>query len=75
VNRSNLSHLNMTDKIIDLEIRLTHQEDHILSLDKIIYEQDKLLSALVAKVKEMDDKLKSTGESNILSSDEEVPPP
>ncbi|VAW55808.1 hypothetical protein MNBD_GAMMA07-803, partial [hydrothermal vent metagenome] len=72
MSRSNLSHLNMTDKIIDLEIRLTHQEDHILSLDKIIYEQDKLLSALVTKVKEMDDKLKSTGESNILSSDEEV---
>lgn len=65
----------MNDKIIDLEIRLTHQEDHILSLDKMIYEQDKLLSRLVTKVIEMNDKLKSTGENNILSSEEEAPPP
>jgi len=63
------------DKLIDLEIRLTHQEDHILSLDKIIYEQDKLLNALLEKVKQMDEKLKSTGENNILSSEEESPPP
>ena len=65
----------LEEKIIDLEIRLTHQEEHIQSLDKIIYEQDKLLSALVEKVKQMDEKLKSTGENNILSSDEETPPP
>jgi SlyX protein len=63
------------EKIIDLEIRLTHQEDHILSLDKIIYEQDQLLSALLEKVKQLDDKIKSSGENNILSSDEEAPPP
>ncbi len=63
------------DKIIDLEIRLTHQEDHILSLDKIVYEQDKLLGALLEKVKQIDEKIKSSGESNILSSDEEQPPP
>ena len=63
------------DKLIDLEIRLTHQEDHIHSLDKIIYEQDQLLSALLEKVKQMDEKLKSTAENNILSSEEEVPPP
>lgn len=63
------------EKLIDLEIRLTHQEDHILSLDKIIYEQDKLLTSLLEKVKQMDEKLKSTGENNILSSGEETPPP
>ena len=65
----------LDDKIIDLEIRLTHQEDHIQSLDKIIYEQDQLLRALLEKVKQMDDKLKSSSENNILSADEEAPPP
>lgn len=65
----------LEEKIIDLEIRLTHQEDHILSLDKIIYEQDQLLSALLEKVKTMDEKLKSTGETNILSAEEETLPP
>ncbi|MCW9047637.1 MAG: SlyX family protein [Gammaproteobacteria bacterium] len=65
----------LQEKIVDLEIRLTHQEDHILSLDKIVYEQDKLLSVLLEKVKQMDEKLKSSGENNILSADEETPPP
>ncbi|MCW8934038.1 MAG: SlyX family protein [Gammaproteobacteria bacterium] len=65
----------LQEKIVDLEIRLTHQEDHILSLDKIVYEQDKLLCVLLEKVKQMDEKLKSSGENNILSADEESPPP
>jgi len=65
----------LEEKIIDLEIRLTHQEDHIQSLDKIIYEQDQLLSVLLEKVKTLDEKLKSTGENNILSAEEEAPPP
>ncbi len=65
----------MQEKIIDLEIRLTHQEDHIQSLDKVIYEQDQLLSALLKKVKMLDEKLKSADENNILSSEEETPPP
>ena len=72
---SSVAENNLQEKIVDLEIRLTHQEDHILSLDKIVYEQDKLLSALLEKVKQMDEKLKSTGENNILSADEESPPP
>jgi len=63
------------DKLVDLEIRLTHQEDHIQALDKIIYEQDQLLTAITEKVKQLDYKLKSAGEENILSSDEEKPPP
>ena len=63
------------EKLIDLEIRLTHQEDHIHSLDKIIYEQDQLLSALTDKVKQLDHKIKSSGEADILSADEESPPP
>ncbi len=65
----------LEDKIIDLEIRLTHQEDHIQSLDKTIYEQDQLLSALLEKVKQLDEKVKTSGENNILSADEEAPPP
>ena len=63
------------EKLIDLEIRLTHQEDHIHSLDKIIYEQDRIISRLLDKVRQMDQKVKSMGDNNILSPDEEVPPP
>lgn len=65
----------LEEKLIDLEIRLTHQEDHIQSLDKIIYEQDQLLTLLTSKIKQMDNKLLTMGEDNILSSAEETPPP
>lgn len=65
----------LKETLIDLQIRLTHQEDHIHSLDKIIYQQDLLISALSDKVKQLDNKLKSAGEANILSAEEESPPP
>ncbi|VAW68483.1 hypothetical protein MNBD_GAMMA09-3136 [hydrothermal vent metagenome] len=65
----------LEEKLIDLEIRITHQEDHIQSLDKVIYEQNQLLGALLDKVKQMDSKLKSVGNENILSSEDEAPPP
>jgi SlyX protein len=63
------------ETLIDLQIRLTHQEDHIHSLDKIIYQQDQLISVLSDKVKQLENKLKSAGEANILSAEEESPPP
>ena len=71
----NSKHEQLEEKLIDLEIRLTHQEDHIQSLDKIIYEQDQLLSALTDKVKQLNYKLKSAGDENILSTADDKPPP
>jgi SlyX protein len=65
----------LKETLIDLQIRLTHQEDHIHSLDKVIYQQDQLISALTDKVKQLDNKLKSTGEANILNAEDESPPP
>ena len=50
----NSKHEQLEEKLIDLEIRLTHQEDHIQSLDKIIYEQDQQLGALTEKIKQLD---------------------
>lgn len=65
----------LKETLIDLQIRLTHQEDHIHSLDKILYQQDQLITALTDKVKQLDNKLKSTDEANILSAEDESPPP
>ncbi len=72
---SNTAITELQEKLIDLEIRLTHQEDHIQSLDKVIYEQDRTISALLEKVDELNRKLKSAAETNILSPSEEKPPP
>lgn len=65
----------LKETLIDLQIRLTHQEDHIHSLDKTIYQQDQQIAALADKVKQLDNKLKSAGEANILSAEDESPPP
>jgi len=65
----------MEEKIIDLEIRLTHQEDHIQELDKIIYQQQQAIDLLQEQIKHLQGKLKNVSENNILSPSEEVPPP
>ena len=65
----------MEQKIIDLEIRLTHQEDHIQALDKIIYQQQQSLDTLQNQMKNLQGKLKNISENNILTSAEETPPP
>ena len=65
----------MEAKIIDLEIRLTHQEDHIAELDKIIYQQQQTIDLLQAQIKQLQTRLKNMADPNILSPSEETPPP
>ena len=65
----------MEEKIIDLEIRLTHQEDHIEELDKIIYQQQQTIDLLEEQMKHLQGKIKNISENNILSPSEELPPP
>jgi len=65
----------MEEKIIDLEIRLTHQEDHIQELDRIIYQQQQAIDLLQEQIKHLQGKLKNVSENNILSPSEESPPP
>ncbi|MDH5765020.1 MAG: SlyX family protein [Gammaproteobacteria bacterium] len=65
----------METKIIDLEIRLTHQENHIEELDKIIYQQQRTIDALKEQLGNLEKRLKTATENNILSPSEESPPP
>jgi SlyX protein len=65
----------MEEKIIDLEIRITHQEDHIQKLDKIIYQQQQAIDLLQNQITHLQNKLKNSSEANILSPSEEQPPP
>ena len=65
----------MEEKIIDLEIRLTHQENHIQELDKIIYQQQQTIDLLKDQITYLQDKIKNTSEISILSQSEEKPPP
>ena len=65
----------MEEKFIDLEIRLTHQENHIQELDKIIYQQQQAIDFMQQQIKNLQGKLKNVSEYNILPQSEEKPPP
>ena len=65
----------MENKLIDLEIRLTHQENHIEELDKIIYQQQKTIDSLQEQLSILEKRLKTTTETNIRLQSEETPPP
>jgi len=63
------------ERLIDIELKLTHQEDTVDALNKIVYEQqkkidqlEKLIAALARQVK---DNASSTSERSI---DNERPP-
>lgn len=62
-------------KLIDLEIRYAHQQNHVDELDKVIYRQQQLIDQLQEKIQLMEKRLKTFGESNILRPEEDSPPP
>lgn len=65
----------MNEDIVDLQIRLAHQEDHIQELDKIIYRQQQSIDVLTQKITLLEKQLRSVTESNILNPAEDKPPP
>lgn len=65
----------MNSDIIDLQIRLSHQENHIQELDKVIYQQQQQIDALLTKISLLEKHLRTLTEANILSPAEDIPPP
>ena len=67
--------MNDEDRLIDIELKLTYQEDTVDTLNKIVYQQqrkidelEKLLSALARQLKE------NTGSNNERTIADEKPP-
>ena len=65
----------MDQKIIDLEVRLAWQENHIEELDKVAFKQQQLITMLTERIDLLEKRLKTMGESNILRPEEDSPPP
>ena len=61
--------------IIDLQIRLAHQENHIQELDKVIYNQQQQIDELTKKITLLEKNLRVITEANILGAGEDKPPP
>lgn len=62
----------MEDRIIDLEIKFTHQEKIIDELNEVIIEQGKEIIELKKKIKLLKD---SFDQQLVKNEEEEVPPP
>ena len=62
-------------KIIDLEIRLTHQEATIEELNRVLLEQHGLIESLKADVARLKRQFQDISASNVADISQETPPP
>ena len=65
----------MESRIIDLEIRLTHQEAMLQELNDVIIHQQKMIDSLNAEVGKLKQHLRESAPSNIADASQETPPP
>lgn len=65
----------LEDKLVDMEIRFAHQQDHIEQLDQVIYRQQQSIDAMQERLAQLEKRLKAATGSNILKPEEDSPPP
>lgn len=66
---------NTEQRITELEIRLTHQEESIDSLSNTIIGQHDEIDALKLKLEILEKRLKSVSDSQVADQKDETPPP
>jgi len=62
-------------RITELEIRLTHQDEHIESLSNTLIRQHDEIDALKLKIEILEKRIKAAGESQVADQKDETPPP
>ncbi len=67
--------MNIDDRITELEIQLTHQENTIADLNDVILSQQKIIDSLESRFLKIESEVKSGSVSNIKDPSEESPPP
>ena len=67
--------MTIEDRIVELQSRMSFQEDAIEALTKTVSEQQGELSRLYIQLKHLHDKLKHVEANTGLDSDDNVPPP
>ncbi|MDD3518809.1 MAG: SlyX family protein [Chromatiales bacterium] len=63
------------DRIVDLEIRIAHQERAIEELGDALLGQQRLIDALHHELEVLRERLRAIPLSNVARPDEETPPP
>lgn len=67
--------MSLEDRITNLEILLTQQDDVVDTLNRLVHEQRLQVEALHQQVKRLEEKLGNGGGSNMASEKDETPPP
>lgn len=65
----------MEDRLMALEIQLTHQQRHIDELNDLLYHQQQTLDKVQMEVAAVKEHLSLLAPSLVCSEDEELPPP
>lgn len=65
----------MNERLIDLEIRLTHQEATIDALSDVVARQQKAIERLEAQLAALLEQLRAQAQPSVIPASEEKPPP
>lgn len=65
----------MENDITDLQIRLTHQEATLETLNQVIIQQQQAIDHLTLTITQLNERMRSMADSNIAHPSEERPPP
>ena len=65
----------MEERLVNLEIRYTHQEDMVESLSQQVHELQTELALLKQQFKQQQDLVRGMMQNNIAHPSEETPPP
>jgi len=65
----------MSDKIIDLEIQLTHQQQQVEELNELVYRQQQQIAAVASELRQIKEQLQIVLPSLVKGTEEETPPP
>lgn len=65
----------MDERLTELEIKITHQDQVIEDLNQLVIQQQDLLDELKAEVKRLTDSTVTSGLPGLVDASQEPPPP
>ncbi len=65
----------MENEITDLQIRLTHQESTLETLNQVIIDQQRAIDQLTLSVEQLNERMRTMADSHIADQSQETPPP
>ena len=65
----------MNDRITDLEIQLTHQQQQVEELNDLMYRQQQEIDALTLELRQIKEQLQIVLPSLVREAEDESPPP